>query len=113
MFDKTEAGDIVTLLYQTVLGREPDSTGLEHYIERLVSGRGTVAKIIREFAESPECVKKKRLLNPKLTEFRSLPDAEVFVPPVVVDQLFEKTSFYWRNAASDPKEMYWSVLTQK
>ncbi len=111
MFDEIEAGSIVTLLYQTVLGREPDRSALERYVERLVSGRGTVAQIIREFADSAEYAKKKRLLNPKLTQFRSLPDAEVFVSPEVVDQLFEKTSFYWRNAASEPNEMYWSVLT--
>ncbi len=94
-----------------LLVRHP--AGADNYVERLVCGRVTVAQIIREFAESPEYAQKKRLLNPKLTQFRSLPDAEVFVPPEVVDQLFEKTSFYWRNAASAPNEMYWSVITQK
>ena len=111
MFDQNEASSIVTLLYQTVLGREPDPSGLEQYVSQLVS-RESVAQIIREFSESPEYAQKRRLLNPNLMQFRSFPDAEVFVPPEVVDQLFDKTSFYWRNAASEPNEMYWSVVTE-
>jgi SAM-dependent methyltransferase len=113
MYDRDEASSIVTLLYQAVLGRDPDRTALKQYVEGIVSGKRTVAQIIREFAESPEYARKKRLLNPKLTQFRSLPDAEIFVAPEVVDRLFDKTSFYWRNAASAPNEMYWSVITQK
>jgi SAM-dependent methyltransferase len=113
VYDRDQASSIVTLLYQTVLGRDPDRVGMEQHVERLVSGRRTVAQVIREFAASPEYVRKTRLLNPKLTQYRRLSDAEVFVPPGVVDQLFDKTSFYWRNAASTPHEMYWSVLTQK
>ena len=113
MYDQIEATNIVTLLYQSVLGRDPDAAGLEQYVEALVSSRQTITQIIREFAASPEYAKKNRLLNPKLTQFRSFPDAEVFVPPEVVDQLFDKTSFYWRHAASEPNEMYWSVLTQQ
>ncbi len=113
MYDRDEASSIVSLLYQTVLGREPDRTALEQYVERIVSGRISVAQIIQQFAKSPEYAKRKRLLNPKLTQFRSLPDAEIFVPSELVDRLFDKTSFYWRNAASAPNEMYWSVITQK
>lgn len=112
MFDQIEANSIVTLLYQTVLGREPDYSGLAHYVDRLVSD-GSVAEIIREFSESTEYAQKSRLFKPNLMQFRSFPDAEVFVSPEIVDQLFEKTSFYWRNAASEPKEMYWSVVTEE
>jgi len=113
MFDQIEASSIVTLLYQTVLGREPDSNGLEQYVEGLVSGHRTVAQIIREFAASPEYAQKRRLLDFNLMQFRKFPDAEVFVPPEVVDQLFDKTSIYWRSAASEPNEMYWSVVTEE
>ncbi len=113
MFKQAEAKSTVTLLYQTVLGRELDPTSIEQYVKALVSGRRTIEQIIREFAESPEYAKKKRLLSPELTQFRRFPDAEVFVPSEVVDRLFDKTSSYWRNYASKPNEMYWSVLTQK
>jgi hypothetical protein len=41
MLDQIEATSIVSLLYQTVLGREPDSDGLEQYVKGLVSGRQT------------------------------------------------------------------------
>jgi SAM-dependent methyltransferase len=111
MIDKIEASSIVSLLYQTVLGRDPDPEPLQLYVDRLVSGDVTVAQLIREFAESPEYARKRFILNPKLTNVPRLPDAEVFVPPEIVDKLFDKTSFYWRNAASEPNEMYWSVLS--
>ncbi len=117
MYNRIEASHIVGLLYQTVLGRDPDPIGLDHYVEGLVSGRRTVAQIIQDFAASPEYVQKQkpaqRIPNPKLTRFHKLPAADVFVPPEVVDQLFEKTSYYWRNIASAPNQMYWSVLTDK
>jgi len=111
MFEQAEASNIVTLLYQTMLDREPDPEGLNLYVTQLVSGQRTVSQIISDFAASHEHTQKKRLRNPKLTQFRKLPNAEVFVPPEVIDRLFDKTAFYWRNAASEPNEMYWSVLT--
>jgi 2-polyprenyl-3-methyl-5-hydroxy-6-metoxy-1,4-benzoquinol methylase len=113
MFDQKEASSIVTLLYQTVLGRDPDPKGLQQYVSGLVSGHQTVAQIIQEFAASPEYAHRTRLLDFNLMQFRKFPDADVFVPPQVVDQLFDKTSFYWRNAASEPNEMYWSVVTEE
>lgn len=111
--ERADATQIVTLLYQTLLGRDPDRDGLEQKVGALVAGRRTVAQLIRDFAESAEFRDKRRLLHPRLTDFQAFADDEVFVPPAVVERLFEKTSYYWRNAASAPHEMYWSVLTNK
>lgn len=110
MFKQAEARHIVTLLYNAVFGGEPDPKALEQYVEGLITERCTIAQIIREFAESPEYAQKKRFLRPKPKQFRSFPEAEVFVSPEVVDRLFDKTSSSWRNAASEPGGMYWSVL---
>jgi len=31
----------------------------------------------------------------------------------ILNQLFKKTAHYWRNIASSPEEIYWSVLTEE
>lgn len=111
--DRDEATQIVTLLYQSLLGRDPDQDGLTSKVAALASGKRTLPQLLREFMDSPEFRNRSRLLRPRLTDHQEFADAEVFVAPEVVDRLFAKTSNYWRNAASAPHEMYWSVLTEK
>lgn len=111
--DRAEATQFVSLLYRSLLGREPDREGLEQKVVALAGGRRTVVQLVTDFVESAEFVERSRLLKPRLTDFPCFPDDEVFVSPDVVDRLFEKTSRYWRTAATAPNEMYWSVLTSE
>ena len=46
--------DFVTRLYWNFLKREPDERGLADWIDALVSGRGTGAKVVAGFVLSPE-----------------------------------------------------------
>jgi len=113
MFDHTEATNIVTLLYRRLLDRDPDHSALQQHVDTLVSRKRTVAEIFREFTDLPDFKRKRPPADPQLTSFQSLPDAEVFVPADVAQQLFDKTSYYWRNTASQPDQIYWSVITQE
>lgn len=107
-----EAVVTVSLLYQAVLGRDADEAGLRHNVEALVSGRTTMLQLLRHFLASGEAVERRRLWRPNLTGYRCFRDEEVFVDQGVVDALFAKTATYWRNTASRPEEIYWSVLTE-
>ncbi len=109
---RPEAQEIVTLLYRGMLGREPDAEGFAKNVDALVAGHSVVA-LIRSFVQSPELADKQRLLRPNLTGFPAFADKDIFAAPDVVDALFTKTATYWRNTASKPEEIYWSVLTEK
>lgn len=45
--------EFVTLAYRYLLRREPDRSGLEHYLNRL-NGGGDRATVLRDLTESPE-----------------------------------------------------------
>src|SRR5262249_22265795 len=47
----------VTLVYRSVLGREPDSVGRDHWVGLLDSGAMTRPQVMLGFAESPEYVR--------------------------------------------------------
>lgn len=106
-----EAARIVELLYRALLGRPPDPHGLASKRDSIVSGKSFVSEVIRDLLASPEYEDRRNLLTPGLTRITHFPDDELFVSDEVVDALFERASRYWRRKASDPKEMYWSVLT--
>ena len=53
--DPTDA-TLVTILYETVLGREPESGGVEPFVQMLRSGEMTRGSLIVAFTESPEYV---------------------------------------------------------
>jgi 2-polyprenyl-3-methyl-5-hydroxy-6-metoxy-1,4-benzoquinol methylase len=110
--DHTEATAVVSLLYQTILGREADAEGLRNKADSLVTGRQTLPQLLLAFKSSNEFADKQRRLRPNLTGFPAFADADVFVAPDVVEALFSKTATYWRSKASQPEEMYWSVLTE-
>jgi SAM-dependent methyltransferase len=69
-------------------------------------------QVVQEFLDCAELAEKRRLLRPRLTSFPVFPDAEIFVDRDCIDALFAKTATYWRNTASRPEEIYWSVLTE-
>ncbi|KFE33461.1 DUF4214 domain-containing protein [Thioclava atlantica] len=58
---RTTYGDLddegfITLLYQNVLGREPDSGGLSWWLERLTAGDYTREGVVASLAQSPELI---------------------------------------------------------
>ena len=50
---KPSAKDFVTMLYRTFLGREPDQTGLDHWVSNIESG-GSMESVFAGFANSQE-----------------------------------------------------------
>lgn len=110
--DRNDATTFVSLLYQSILGRDADPEGLRLKVEALVNGRASVVDITREFAQSREFADRVRLTKPNLCGFPEFAPQDLFVAPDVLDALFAKTATYWRNTAAKPDEMYWSVLTE-
>jgi hypothetical protein len=53
-YDYEKLNDFVTRLYRNFLNREPDERGLADWVDALVSGRGTGAKVVAGFVLSPE-----------------------------------------------------------
>lgn len=53
-FGATDANAFVTLLYQNVLGRSPDTAGLAHWTGLLDSGARSRAQVVEAFVQSPE-----------------------------------------------------------
>ena len=53
-YDYKKLEDFVSRLYRNFLKREPDEKGLADWIDALVSGRGTGAKVVAGFVLSPE-----------------------------------------------------------
>ncbi|MPQ95899.1 DUF4214 domain-containing protein [Thioclava sp. JE_KL1] len=59
----------VSLLYQNVLGRAPDSEGLTWWVDQLDSGGYTREKVVASFAQSPEMIT--QTSQPQIDWFRS------------------------------------------
>ena len=53
-YDYEKLNDFVSRLYRNFLKREPDEKGLADWVDVLVSGRGTGAKVVAGFVLSPE-----------------------------------------------------------
>ena len=57
-YGNTTNTQYVDLLYQNVLGRQPDPAGEKFWVDKLDSGQATRATLLIGFADSPEEVKK-------------------------------------------------------
>src|SRR5262245_29130554 len=79
--DQAEATTLVSLLYQTILGREADPAGLQEKVDSLVRRRRSVVELVRVFQSSREFQDRLRLTRPNLTGFPVLSDTTVFVAP--------------------------------
>ena len=53
-YDYEKLNEFVSRLYRNFLNREPDERGLADWVDALVSGRGTGAKVVAGFVLSPE-----------------------------------------------------------
>src|SRR5215208_5338935 len=107
-FDATE---VVTSLYEAMLGRQPDDNGLLSYSQAL--GRGaTLASIIKDFLRSEEFA---RRLTETLDRY---PLSSGGPMRVELHDTAEQRAALWRHVAevwssygtTDP---YWSVLTDE
>ena len=54
VWDRSENGASVARLYDTVLGRAPDASGLRYYRDQLDRSTNTLLGIVRDFTDSPE-----------------------------------------------------------
>jgi len=64
----------LTVIYQTFLGRTPDTTGLNYYIGRLTSGAETQVQVRSDIVYSPEAVQYAFLKGVYQTELGRAPD---------------------------------------
>lgn len=52
--NREKVTSFVTRLYENFLGREPEQAGLDAWVDALITGRGTAAKVVYGFVYSPE-----------------------------------------------------------
>lgn len=112
-FSKRESIEIVKLIYQLAFNREADDAGLQlHSISLESGGFQYIINILKSFLESAEFNSVKLLLESKDTLEDNI-RFEILEDKLDTLMLFEKTAQYWRNQASKPDEIYWSVLTNQ
>lgn len=104
----------VTLAYQLMLGREPES---EAVVNNLCQTAPTPAKMREVFIKSPEFVKSMSELVGKPLSVRqrhpfTLPriPVETFVSDEVLEQMFARVQSEWEQLGTS--EPFWSVVTQ-
>ncbi|MEB3318322.1 MAG: class I SAM-dependent methyltransferase [Cyanobacteriota bacterium] len=99
-------------VYEVLLSRPADAEGKEAWSALLAShGPKGFAMVLDAFSTADEFICKNSLRTSANSlerhgefDFHTLNEA-------MLEQLFEKTAQYWRVNASDPKEIYWSVLS--
>jgi len=107
-----EAKEFVSTVYKVLLGREPDQAGLEHWTNKLLQvGIGGFSQLLVEFSQSVEFQGRNALMSEKNTLETNRHFSFSSLDEEVLSRLFTKTSQYWRQSASDPEEIYWSVLS--
>lgn len=52
--NREKVTSFVSRLYENFLGREPEKAGLDAWVDALITGRGTAAKVVYGFVYSPE-----------------------------------------------------------
>jgi SAM-dependent methyltransferase len=102
----------IRTLYNVLLSREPDQEGFDHWTAALKRiGIEGFEQILASFSRSEEFIRLKSLI----AEGNDLEKNQEFffesIQDETISRLFQITSHYWRTNASDPKEIYWSVLT--
>lgn len=100
-------------LYRHLLGREPDGEALQNCIQDLGSGSRDMVDLLEDIAESQEFKARINLLSAinQLEDDSLLSEDVVFVASDVIQRLYEKTACFWRTTASQPSEIYHSVIT--
>ena len=110
--DQQLISEYISKVYEVLLSREADAEGSKAWSSVLASnGMKGFALILDAFSKSEEFIAKNSLRSSANSlerhgefDFTNLDDN-------LLERLFEKTAHYWRENASDPKEIYWSVLS--
>lgn len=106
------ADQYIKKIYEVMLSREPDFEGLNNCMARLEeAGIDGFAILLEEFSKSTEFTER---INSIPKENNLETNREFFFEELseeTLTKLFEQTANYWRNIASKPEEMYWSVLS--
>ena len=99
--------NFLRFLYKFFLYRNPNQEDLDKYLNSLKKSRLKDYKnVLINFLYAERFIKIMDLEKSKLFKFNSISEKQHSL-------LFEKTAFYWRNSASETKNIYWSVLTNK
>jgi len=104
---KYSANNFVDALYTALLDRDPDVKGRDNMIRTLKKGV-SLEKIIKKFITSNEYTNRNfwRVWKKRTSVYKMKPNQ---IEGDIVE-LFDRTATYWRNAGTDPKEIYFSVL---
>jgi len=105
--------EYIEKVYEVLLSREPDPEGARAwtaFLER--TGNKGFALVLAGFGQSEEYKAKHQ--NPYYLSNNLETNMEFIFDNLddnTLNNLFEKTAYYWRTTASAPSEIYWSILT--
>jgi len=101
------ASKYIKKLYEVTLSREADFDGLQNCMARLED----TAILLEEFSNSTEFIERMSAISQNNNLETNCEFCFEGLNEETLTNLFEKTAKYWRGLASDPEEMYWSVLS--
>lgn len=108
LLDKESINEYLIYIYKTFLKRKPDKTGFNSYLKFFeFSGINGFKKVLENVLEADEY--KSRPFDLNLEKNKEFDFNKLDIN--FISSLFEKTAFFWRNYASEPTNIYWSVLT--
>ena len=106
------AGRYIKKLYEVMLSREADFDGLKNCMAKLEdTGIEGFAILLEEFSKSTEYIERMSAISQNNNLETNCEFSFEGLSDETLTNLFEKTAKYWRHAASEPEEMYWSVLS--
>ena len=101
--------EFLTYIYNYFLKRDPDEAGFNAYNEYFkVHKENGFKHVLENVLESEEYKSRPFDLNLEINkefDFDQLDNS-------VITSLYEKTANFWRNYASEPSNIYWSVLAE-
>lgn len=93
---------IIRSLYQEILGRDADTTGLNHYVQGFLAGK-TIEELSQYISSSPEAVS--RVIRPGATASRAFDGPPHLLPPApYFDFAEEHASFFCRSIVANSLE---------
>ena len=99
-------------LYEVMLSREADFDGLKNCMARLEdAGTEGFVILLEEFSKSAEFIERMSAMSQNNNLETNCEFSFEGLSEETLTNLFEKTAKYWRLTASEPEEMYWSVLS--
>jgi SAM-dependent methyltransferase len=102
----------IKTLYRVLFSREPDQEGFRNWTAFLQrSGVEGFVQTLASFSESEEFARTSSLTLENNDLEKNGEFHFEYIQDDTISKLFQITANYWRTRASDPEEIYWSVLT--